>query len=303
MATYTEQPEASKPEAAVLSPTAITTAFPETATVKTRQALGVGYSFDFQAACVPCESVSGSIGTGVLSLARDRSLARVRVLLVEDDEKLANSVRSGIEQEGWQVMRAKTAETALYLLPKSRFDVVLLDIVLPGNSGLQLLKAMRADRIATPVVVISGRDAVSDRVLGLESGADDYLVKPFAVSELLARIRALLRRQKPARPRQLKCADLEIDARAHTAMRAGASLALTFREFEILECLCRNQGRVVTRQMLARDIWKETNRYSPLDNVINVHIARLRRKIDDNCERKLLHTVRGMGFILREEAA
>jgi DNA-binding response OmpR family regulator len=226
-----------------------------------------------------------------------------RVLLVEDDEKLAASLRTGLGLGGNTVVHAGTVDEARNMLERGAFDVVLLDIVLPGKSGLQLLLWMRASRMQTPVLILSARDTVSDRVMGLESGANDYLVKPFAFSELSARIRVLTRHHKPARGRLLRCADLEIDVKTHSARRAGVPLILTFREFEILEYLCNNRGSIVSREMLARDIWKENNRYTPLDNVINVHITHLRQKIDGNSSRKLLHTVRRVGFILRDKAA
>jgi len=248
--------------------------------------------------------VSKEIGTAAQNDARTAFLeARVRVLVVEDDKKLGNTVQSGIELAGGSVVRAETVEDALPLLLRGSFDVVLLDLVLPGRSGLQLLSWMRTHRVDTPVLVLSGRDTISDRILGLETGADDYLVKPFAFPELLARIRVLVRRHKPVPCKYLKCADLEINAKTHVATRAGSPLVLTCREFEILEYLCHNKGSIVTREMLARDIWKEPNRYTPIDNVINVHIAHLRQKVDGNSSQKLLHTVRRMGFVLREQAA
>lgn len=249
--------------------------------------------------------IQASADADVLPLSGDGPSAlkaQVRILLVEDDEKLANAVRTGIEMRGGNVVRTGTAEDALRLLLRRSFDIVLLDVVLPGRSGLQLLQLIRANRIDTPVLMLSGRDAIGDRVLGLESGADDYLVKPFAFPELLARIRVLVRRHKPDQAKYLKCADLEIDLKAHTAMRAGIPLILTLREFEILQYLCHNQGCVVSRETLARDIWKETRRYTPLDNVINVHVSRLRQKVDGNSSHKLLHTLRRVGFILRGQA-
>jgi DNA-binding response OmpR family regulator len=226
-----------------------------------------------------------------------------RVLLVEDDEKLAASLRTGLGLGGNKVVHAGTVEEARGILQRDAFDIVLLDIVLPGMSGLQLLLWMRASRMKTPVLILSARDTVSDRVMGLESGANDYLVKPFAFSELSARIHVLTRRHAPERGKLLRCADLEIDVKTRSARRAGVPLILTFREFEILEYLCNNRGRIVSREMLARDIWKENNRYTPLDNVINVHITHLRQKIDANSSRKLLHTVRRVGFILSDKAA
>ncbi len=225
---------------------------------------------------------------------------KAQVLLVEDDPKLANSVRAGIEADGYTVTLARTAEEGLLRIIERPFRVILLDIMLPGMNGLQLLRDIRARKIDTPVLILTARDTVDDRVLGLDYGADDYLGKPFALPELLARIRARARREEPEEIASLECADLQIDVSTHTVRRAGTTLSLTLREFEILQYLCRNQGRVISREMLARDIWRETSRHTPLDNVIDVHIARLRRKVDGDFEPKLLHTVRGVGFILRD---
>jgi len=154
-----------------------------------------------------------------------------------------------------------------------------------------------------PVLILTAKDSIEDRVHGLDAGADDYLVKPFAFPEFLARVRALVRRGKTETSSRLKLADLEMDVAAHKVSRGGKDLALTAHEFELLEYLLRQQGRVVSREMLAREVWKETARYTPLDNVIDVHIARLRRKIDEPFDRKLLHTVRGVGFVMREDVS
>jgi two-component system copper resistance phosphate regulon response regulator CusR len=173
---------------------------------------------------------------------------------------------------------------------------------LPGRSGLEILRQARQNDIRVPVLLLTARDTVDDRVQGLDTGADDYLIKPFAFPELLARIRALLRRgAPPERPPKLSVGNLVLDAPGRSVSRAGSAIDLTAREYELLEYLLRNQGAVVSREMLARDVWKETARATPIDNVIDVHIARLRRKIDDGFDRKLLHTVRGVGFTLREE--
>jgi two-component system copper resistance phosphate regulon response regulator CusR len=225
----------------------------------------------------------------------------MQILVIEDDDKLASSLQSGLQAEGYTVSLARTGEEGFFVASRDRFDVVLLDIMLPGTDGLEILATMRRLQIPTPVLVLTAKDAVCDRVQGLNSGADDYLVKPFAFPELLARIRALLRRGKVEEPTSLKCADLELNVETHAVRRAGVPITLTAREFEILEYILRNQGRVVSREMLARDVWKEPTRHTPLDNVIDVHIARLRRKLDDNFRTKLLHTVRGVGFVLREE--
>src|SRR5881296_3823080 len=172
--------------------------------------------------------------------------------------------------------------------------------MLPGRDGIEILSTLRRRGLGPPVLILTARDAVEDRVLGLDTGADDYLVKPFAFPELLARIRALVRRGRPEPPSSLKVSDLEMDVPGRRAMRAGRGRELTAREFELLEYLLRNRGRVVSREMLARDVWKETRRATTLDNVIDVHIARLRRKVDDSSEVKLIQTVRGVGFIIKE---
>lgn len=225
----------------------------------------------------------------------------MEILVIEDDEKLAQSLEQGLEAEGYAVALSRTGEDGFYLASSNRFDLALLDVMLPGRSGLEILSTMRQKGLQIPVLVLTAKDTVDDRVRGLNAGADDYLVKPFAFAELLARIRALARRGKPEQAAPLKCADLEMDVHTRIVRRAGSTIALTGREFELLEYLCRNQGRVVSREMLARDIWKETARYTPLDNVIDVHIARLRRKLDHGFHPKLLHTVRGVGFVLRKE--
>jgi DNA-binding response OmpR family regulator len=172
--------------------------------------------------------------------------------------------------------------------------------MLPGRSGLEILQALRQRRIETPVLILTARDGVDDRVLGLDLGADDYLVKPFALPELLARIRALLRRGRPSDVFRLKVGDLELDLVARRVVRAETLIDLTVREFELLEYLLRHQGHLVSREMLARDVWKEPRRATPLDNVIDVQMARLRRKVDPDGAARLIHTVRGVGFVMRE---
>ena len=225
----------------------------------------------------------------------------MRILVVEDEKKVAKSLEEGLEAEHYEVAVAHTGEDGFYLISTQAFDLVLLDLMLPGRSGLEILQAMRTRGLKTPVLILTARDAIEDRVQGLDCGADDYLVKPFAFAELLARIRALLRRGKAEPVLRLTCDELEIDMVTRAVSRSGQPLDLTAREFDLLEYLLRNQGRVVSREMLAHEIWKETARHTPLDNVIDVHIARLRRKVDDPFAKKLLHTVRGVGFVLREE--
>ena len=226
----------------------------------------------------------------------------MRILVVEDEKKVAKALEEGLEAEHYEVDVAHTGEDGFYLISTQAFDLVLLDLMLPGRSGLEILRAMRTRGLRTPVLILTARDAIEDRVQGLDCGADDYLVKPFAFAELLARIRALLRRGKAEPVLRLTCDELEIDMVTRAVSRSGQPLDLTAREFDLLEYLLRNQGRVVSREMLAHEIWKETARHTPLDNVIDVHIARLRRKVDDPFAKKLLHTVRGVGFVLRAEA-
>jgi DNA-binding response OmpR family regulator len=226
----------------------------------------------------------------------------MRILVVEDERKVAKALQEGLEAESYQVTLAHTGEEGFFLVNAETFDLVVLDLMLPGRDGLEVLTTLRKRGLQTPVLVLTAKDAIEDRVLGLDSGADDYLVKPFAFPELLARIRALGRRGRIDPLTPLRLADLEMDPASRTVLRGGQSLELTPREFDLLEYLLRHQGRVVSREMLARDIWKEMARHTPLDNVIDVHIARLRRKVDDPFEKKLVQTVRGVGFALREEA-
>jgi len=225
----------------------------------------------------------------------------LRILIVEDEAKVARALEEGLKREEYDVVVARTGEEGFYLVSAEQFDLVILDLMLPGRDGLQVLSTLRKRGLVTPVLILTARDAIEDRVQGLDSGADDYLVKPFAFPELSARIRALLRRGRAEQPVRLKLADLEMDLVARKVKRGGKDVEFTVREFELLEYLLRHKEQVVSREMLAREVWKETSRVTPLDNVIDVHIARLRRKIDERFDRKLIHTIRGVGFVLREE--
>ncbi len=228
-------------------------------------------------------------------------LRTVRVLIVEDEKKVAKALRDGLEAEHYEVRVASTGEEGFFLVNHESFDVVVLDLMLPRRDGLEVLTTLRRRGLQTPVLILTAKDTVDDRVHGLDSGADDYLVKPFAFPELLARIRALLRRGRPDQILKLQQDDLAMDLVTRNVARAGQTLELTVKEFELLEYLLRHAGQVVSREMLGREVWHVTARATPLDNVIDVTIARLRRKIDDPFERKLLHTVRGVGFLLRSE--
>ena len=224
----------------------------------------------------------------------------VRVLIVEDERKLAQVLSAALQAEHYDVVVAATGEDGFYRANAELFDLVVLDLMLPGRNGLEILQTLRQRHIDTPVLILTARDGVDERVLGLDLGADDYLVKPFALPELLARIRALLRRGRPADVLRLKIADLELDLVSRRVARGERLIDLTGREFELLEYLLRHQGHLVSREMLARDVWKEPRRATPLDNVIDVQMARLRRKVDSDGTLRLIHTIRGVGFVVRE---
>ncbi len=225
-----------------------------------------------------------------------------KILVIEDEPKTANAIRSGLRGEGYDANVAKTGEDGFFQLNTEPFDLVILDWMLPGHDGIEILKTLRARGTETPVLLLTARDAIEDRVLGLDSGADDYLMKPFAFAELLARVRALLRRAGDTETFRKQIGDLMLDIENRRVTRASQEIAVTPREFELLAYLLRHHGQTVTRQMLAKDVWREPHRATPLDNVIDVHVAHLRRKIDEGRRVKLIHTVRGVGFVLREES-
>ena len=223
----------------------------------------------------------------------------MRILVVEDDRKVAEFVRKGFEEEGYAVDIAADGETALAIGLDRLHDLIVLDIMLPKRPGLDVLRELRRAKIATPVILLTARDAVEDKVQGLDAGADDYLTKPFAFAELLARVRALLRRGAEARLPQLQLADLVVDPATRVVRRGGEEIGLTNREFALLEYLMRNQGRVLTRTMIAEHVWDYS--FDSSTNVIDVYVNYLRKKIDARWEPKLLHTVRGVGYVLKAE--
>src|SRR5438034_1975167 len=213
---------------------------------------------------------------------------------------MAQILAFALQAEHYDVVVARTGEDGFFRANAEVFDFVVLDLMLPGRSGLEILQTLRQRRVETPVLILTARDGVDDRVLGLDLGADDYLVKPFALPELLARIRALFRRGRPSDVLRLKAADLELDLVTRRATRGEHLLDLTVREFELLEYLLRHHGHLVSREMLARDVWKEPRRATPIDNVIDVQMTRLRGKVDADGTARLIHTVRGVGFVLQE---
>jgi DNA-binding response OmpR family regulator len=222
-----------------------------------------------------------------------------RILVVEDERKVLRSLERGLQAEGYDVVAAASGEDGLQHATSQTFDCVVLDLLLPGRDGLQVLADLRQTGSKVPVLILTARDAVEDRVIGLDAGADDYLVKPFAFAELLARLRVLIRRERAGPATVLRAADLEVDLLNRRASRAGQELALTQREFEVLVYLLRHKNQIVTRDMLGREVWKEPN-YA-LTNVIDVYINALRRKVERPGQRPLIHTLRGVGYSLREE--
>ncbi len=228
--------------------------------------------------------------------------AAARVLVVEDEPKVARALREGLEGEGYVVSQTDNGEEAFFLASAQSFDLLILDRMLPGRDGLEILEALRRRGFLVPVLMLTARDTVADRVAGLDAGADDYLVKPFAFAELLARVRALVRRGRGDQLLRLTLGDLVLDVPTRQVTRAGCPIELTRREYELLEYLLRHKGMLVSREMLARDVWAESERGTPLDNVIDVHMTRLRRKLDQGRVDGLIQTVRGVGFIVREGA-
>ena len=226
-----------------------------------------------------------------------------KILVVEDDETTADYIASGLEQNGFVVDRAVNGRDGLFHATDGNYAAIVLDRMLPGMDGLAVLSALRAAGIHTPVIVLSALGSTDERVRGLKAGSDDYLAKPFAFSELLARIEALQRRAPTSTQEvttSFECADLHMDLLTRRVERAGNRIDLQPREFRLLELLIRNQGQVVTRTMMLEEVWDY--HFDPGTNVIDVHISRLRKKIDEGAEIPLLHTVRGAGYMLSERA-
>jgi DNA-binding response OmpR family regulator len=222
----------------------------------------------------------------------------MRILLVEDDAALVAAVRDGLVAASFAVDRAGTAERALELLALATYDLLILDVGLPGMDGQALTRLLRERRVSIPILMLTARATVSDRVSGLDAGADDYLTKPFAFPELMARVRALLRRGEALAPTLLRVGDVELDPARLAAARGGVSITLTTKEFAILEYFMRHTGELVTRSMLLESCWDES--YEGVSNLVDVHVSRVRRKLEAAGGPSLLHTVRGAGFIFGE---
>lgn len=219
-----------------------------------------------------------------------------RLMIIEDEPKLRRSLQRGLEEEGYLVIAAANGREGSRRAALEPVDALILDLMLPDGDGLNVLRGLRRDGFTMPILIVTARDAVSDRVLGLDSGADDYLVKPFAFNELLARLRALLRRTTDST--RLQAGDLELDLIGRRASRRGAEIELTNRQFDLLAYLLRNAGMAVSREMIVRDVWRDET--GVLTNVVEVSINHLRRRLDRDGWPPLIHTVRGVGYMLKD---
>lgn len=222
----------------------------------------------------------------------------MRILIVEDDKKVGAFLQKGLREEQYAVDVCTNGIDALYYAQINTYDVIILDVMLPGKDGFTVCREMRQNSILTPIIMLTAKDSVEDKVIGLSEGADDYLTKPFSFEELLARIRALLRRSQDYKTKALKVGDLEMEPLRHLVTRSGKKINLTGKEYALLEYLMRNKGRVVTQSMIIEHVWDMN--YEGISNVVNVYISHLRKKIDKNAKIKLIHTIRGYGYKIDE---
>jgi two-component system, OmpR family, copper resistance phosphate regulon response regulator CusR len=232
----------------------------------------------------------------VRSSGFDQNGKRVRILLVEDESRVAGFIAKGLREQSYAVDIARDGGQALYQAAINDYDLVILDVLIPVKDGHAVCRELRASGFRAPILMLTARDAVDDRVSGLDSGADDYLTKPFDFKELLARLRALLRRSAVLRPQVARVADLTLNTGSHAVARAGKSMSLTAKEYALLEFLVLNEDRVVGREQIAQHVWDES--FDPFSNVIDVYVKRLRDKLDTGFGRRLIHTRRGEGYIL-----
>jgi heavy metal response regulator len=222
----------------------------------------------------------------------------MRILFVEDERKIADFIKRGLKEEGYAVDIAGDGEEGYFLGSSNEYDAIILDLMLPKLDGVSLCKKLRADKITTPIIILTAKDSLKDKVIGLDAGADDYLTKPFAFEELLARLRAGLRKASAHLSHELTVADLRMDLLSHKVTRAGKEIVLTSKEFALMEYFIRNAGRIVTRTMISEHVW-DIN-FDTDTNVIDVYVNYLRRKIDAGHKTKLIHTVRGCGYTLKK---
>ncbi|MEA2005373.1 MAG: response regulator transcription factor [Acidobacteriota bacterium] len=222
----------------------------------------------------------------------------MRILIVEDDKKVGAFLQKGLREEHYAVDVCRNGADALYIAQVNTYDVIILDVMLPGKDGFTVCREMRQSSIPTPIIMLTAKDSIEDKVIGLSEGADDYLTKPFSFEELLARIRALLRRSQDYKTKVLTVGDLEMDPLRHLVTRSGKKINLTGKEYALLEYLLRNKGRVVTQSMIIEHVWDMN--YEGISNVVNVYVNHLRKKIDKNAKVKLIHTIRGHGYKIDE---
>ncbi len=222
----------------------------------------------------------------------------MRILVIEDEEKIAKFIKRGLKEEGYAVDIASDGEEGHFMVSTNEYDLIVLDLMLPKMDGLTLCRKLRKENINIPIMMLTAKDTVKDKVAGLDSGADDYLAKPFAFEEFLARIRVLLRKKDSHVPTQLKVGDLLMDLLNHTVTRSGKEIPLTVKEYALLEYLMRNAGNIVTRTMISEHVW-DIN-FDTFTNVIDVYINYLRNKIDHGFDQKIIQTVRGKGYLLRK---
>ena len=224
----------------------------------------------------------------------------MRILVVEDEKRIADFIARGLKEEHYAVDIAYDGEEGLYLAEINTYDLMIFDIMLPKHDGVEMCRRLRAKKINTPILMLTARAAVKDKVTGLNAGADDYLTKPFSFEELLARVKVLLRRPTANKTSVLKIADLELNQLNHEVKRIGKTMVLTSKEFSLLEYLMLNAGQVISRSMISEHVWNE--QFDSMTNVIDVHIRNLRNKIDDGFKKKLIHTLRGSGYMLKNSA-
>jgi heavy metal response regulator len=222
----------------------------------------------------------------------------MRVLIVEDEKKVAGFIKKGLEEETFAVDVAHDGEEGFHMGEQNQYDLIILDLMLPVMDGIEVLSELRKQKVTTPILLLTAKDAVEDKVLGLNKGADDYLTKPFAFSELLARVRVLLRRGKTETKTVLQVGNLSLDLVSHKVKREDEEIELTGKEYSLLEYFMRNTGKVLTRTMIAEHVWDYN--FDTFTNVIDVYVNHLRKKIDKNYSKKLLHTLRGVGYIMKE---